>query len=75
VLHITPSEREALQLLAEGKAIGDIAACLAVNAADVGSSLRVLFVRMGVTTRHEAIASAVRRGLVVVDESVVPAGR
>jgi hypothetical protein len=49
-LHITPLERAALQLLAEAKAKAD---------------LTNLFARMGVATATDAVAAAVRRGLIV----------
>jgi DNA-binding CsgD family transcriptional regulator len=67
LLRITPAERGALQLLAEGKSTSDIASCLGVNADDVWPSLSALFARMGAATQTEAIAAAARRGLLAPD--------
>jgi len=63
VLHITPSERAALECLSNGAAIADIARRLAINEPQVDAFLKALFARMGVTSRTEAVAAAVRRGL------------
>jgi hypothetical protein len=53
VLTITPSERAALQLLARGKTIDEIATC------DVAH----LLAKMGAVTAADAVAAAARRGL------------
>jgi len=66
VLYITPSERLALQLLAEGRPSGDVANALGVCQASLDARLSVLFARMNVTGQPEAVASALRRGLLVV---------
>ena len=63
LLHITPWERGALEQLASGVALTEIALRLGMNEPDVESRLTVLFTRMGVTTRTEAVAAAIRRGL------------
>ncbi|HJZ78249.1 MAG TPA: helix-turn-helix transcriptional regulator [Vicinamibacterales bacterium] len=63
MLHITPWERQALQLLAQGKPIDDIGASLGISASDVGFRIKALFAKMGVTNRADAIADAFRRGL------------
>jgi DNA-binding NarL/FixJ family response regulator len=63
VLHITPWERNVLEQLAAGSATTEIARQLGVNDGEIESSLAVLFARMGVANRAEAIASAARRGL------------
>jgi two-component system, NarL family, response regulator YdfI len=63
VLHITPSERAILECLANGAALSEIAHRLGANEHQIDASLRVLFARMGVTTRAEAVAVALRRGL------------
>jgi DNA-binding CsgD family transcriptional regulator len=63
VLQITPSERQALQLIAEGKAAGDIGTCLGVSTSELGRHLTTLFAKMGVTSQSDAIAAARRRGL------------
>jgi len=62
-LHITPTERNALQLLATGKAGHEIAGLLGTAEADLEAHLTALFARMGVGSRSEAIMAAVRRGL------------
>jgi len=67
VLYITPSERLALQLLAEGRPGGDVANALGVCLASLDARLSVLVARMDVTSLPEAVASALRRGLLVVE--------
>jgi DNA-binding NarL/FixJ family response regulator len=68
VLQITPWERDALQLLAERKAPTEIACRLGVSDAEIGPHLTALFERMGAASRSEAIASAQRRGLLVLED-------
>jgi DNA-binding CsgD family transcriptional regulator len=68
VLHITPWERDALQLLAEQKATAEIASCLGLSVSEIGPHLTALFEKMGAASRTEAIASARRRGLLVLDD-------
>ena len=68
MLHITPSERRALQLLARNQEPGDIAQCLCVSPAEVGRHLQTLFARIGASNPTEAIAIARRRGLLSVDD-------
>lgn len=63
VLHITPWERRALEQLANGVAMNEIADRLGMNEPDVESRLNTLFARMGVRTCGEAVAAAMRRGL------------
>ena len=65
VLQITPSERALLECLANGVALTEIAHRLGTNERQVDVSLQALFVRLGVKTRAEAVASALRRGLLV----------
>ena len=67
VLHITPSERAALQLLADGKAGNEIACGLGISEPAVEPHLSTLFARMGVASRAEAVAAALRRGLLQGD--------
>ena len=67
VLHITPTERNALEFLALGKAIEEIAELWHVSAPEVEARLDALFARMGVASRTEAVAAAWRRGLVEAD--------
>jgi len=63
VLHITPWERRVLEQLATGVATIEIAHRLGMDEPDVESRLDTLFMRMGVRTRAEAVAAALRRGL------------
>ena len=62
-LHITPSERAVLEYLASGAATHEIARRLGMNEPDIETWLQTLFARMGVRTRAEAVAAAMRRGL------------
>ncbi|HEU5258812.1 MAG TPA: LuxR C-terminal-related transcriptional regulator [Vicinamibacterales bacterium] len=66
VLQITPSERALLESLAKGVALADIAHRLGTNEHQIDVSLQALFARLGVKTRAEAVASALRRGLFAV---------
>ena len=65
VLQITPSEREALQLLAQGAPTTQISAMLGLSPADIGPFLGALFTRLGVASHADAIRVAFRRGLLV----------
>ena len=67
MLHITPSERQALRLLAQDNPISEVARALGVSASIVDRQLRVLFARMGVSGKAEAVESASRRGLLVLE--------
>jgi DNA-binding CsgD family transcriptional regulator len=58
VLTITPLERAALQLLANGKPCDELANC----------DLRTLFEKMGAASQAEAVEAACRRGLVDADD-------
>ena len=66
VLQITPSERAMLECLASGVALNEIAHQLGTSEHQIDKSLQVLFARLGVKTRAEAVASALRRGLLAV---------
>ena len=65
MLHITPNEREALQVLADGTAADAIADCLGIHEWEVDVRLSALFARMGATSKDTALASAFSRGLLV----------
>jgi DNA-binding NarL/FixJ family response regulator len=65
-LHITPSERAVLGYLATGAAINEIAHRLGMDEPEIERWLQTLFARMGVRTRGEAVAAAVRRGLLAL---------
>jgi DNA-binding NarL/FixJ family response regulator len=64
VLHITPWERDALELLADGTPTGALAQRFGTSERDVEARLSTLFARMGVSGRSQAVADALRRGLV-----------
>jgi len=68
VLQITPTERLALQLLAEGKGRHELAAFFLVPDGELDERLRSLFGRMGVETPKEAVAAGVKRGLILPAE-------
>ena len=63
MLHITPSERALLECLATGVSTTEIARRAGLNEHEVEPCLQTLFTRMGVTSCTEAVAAAVRRGL------------
>ena len=71
MLHITPGERAALRLLAEGKSRRELAASLEVSEPEVEARLMALFRRMGVKTEREAAAECVKRGLLSDEMSVL----
>ena len=66
-LLITPAERAALQLLASGKPGHEIADQLGTSERDLEFRLTALFAKMGATELRDAVAAAVRRGLVLAD--------
>ena len=65
MLRITPFERQALQLLAQGVPALDVVSYLGRDAADVPLDLAELFARLGANNRADAVATAFRRGLLV----------
>jgi len=65
VLQITPSERYALQLVAQGAPTSQIGAMLGLSPGDIGPFLAALFTRLGATSRAEAMSAASRRGLLM----------
>lgn len=70
MLLISPAERSALQLLANGKATAEIAGHLGTSEGELEARLTTLFGRMGVASRTEAITVALRRGLLGPDKDV-----
>jgi DNA-binding CsgD family transcriptional regulator len=62
-LQITPRERQALQLLADGDALSQVSIGLGLSAAETEAFLTRLYAAMGVATRADAVASAQRRAL------------
>ena len=63
MLHITPWERLALELLASGMATTELARSLGVTEPEMEGRLMTLFARMGAATPADAVARAWRRGL------------
>jgi predicted ATPase/DNA-binding CsgD family transcriptional regulator len=61
---LTPREREVLQLLAEGNSNAAIAEHLFISQRTVTTHLSRLYAKLEVTTRTEAVALAIRLGLV-----------
>src|SRR5215831_2007039 len=64
LLQITPGERHALRLIAQGKAFREVGQCLGVPQSEVGLHLTALFAKLGAQSEAEAIAEASRRGIV-----------
>ena len=60
---LTQREREILSLLADGLGNKQIAAQLGISPSTVKTHLELLFEKLDVTSRAEAVAVAVRRGL------------
>ena len=58
LLQITPIDRAALQLLAEGKNHAEIASRLETSTGELKATLSVLFSRLGVRTPADAISAA-----------------
>jgi DNA-binding NarL/FixJ family response regulator len=66
VLHITPWERAALELLAAGTNTSDIASHLRIPESEIQLRLSMLFARMGAASPADAVSAAARRGLLPV---------
>jgi two-component system NarL family response regulator len=63
---LTGRESEVLTLLSRGKSNKEIGVNLCISETTVKSHLRSIFVKLNVLSRTEAIATAVRRGLIQV---------
>jgi DNA-binding CsgD family transcriptional regulator len=63
---LTNREREILALLADGLANKQIAARLGISTNTVKTHLELLFEKLGVSSRAEAVATGVRRGLLLL---------
>jgi DNA-binding CsgD family transcriptional regulator len=63
-LQITPSERHALQLLANGNTTNDVATGLGIGELETEVLLAKLFAELGAASQAQAIAAAHKRGLV-----------
>ena len=59
-------EREILALLADGLVNKQIAARLGISTNTVKTHLELLFDKLGVATRAEAVATGVKRGLLLL---------
>jgi DNA-binding CsgD family transcriptional regulator len=59
-------EREILALLADGLANKQIAARLGISKNTVKTHIELLFDKLAVSTRAEAVATGVRRGLLLL---------
>jgi DNA-binding NarL/FixJ family response regulator len=62
--NLSPREREVLTLLVQGKSNKEIARQLRIAEATVKCHFRVIYMRMGVTDRTQAVVAALQRGLV-----------
>lgn len=62
--HLTAREQQCLALLVEGAGTAEMAATLAVSVTTVRTHVQALMTKLGVHTRLEAAAYAVRHGLV-----------
>jgi NarL family two-component system response regulator YdfI len=63
---LTPRELEVLQLLASGLPNKSIAATLGISGHTVKFHLSAIFTKLGATSRTEAVAVGIRRGLVMI---------
>lgn len=63
---LTNREREILALLADGLGNKQIAARLGISKNTVKTHLELLFEKLGVSSRAEAVATGVRRGLLLL---------
>ena len=63
---LTNREREILALLADGLGNKQIAARLGISPNTVKTHLELLFEKIGVSSRAEAVATGVRRGLLLL---------
>ena len=80
MLHITPWERSALELLATGTSTNGMASRLGITASEIELRLSALFARMGAASATEAVRAAARRGLLAnafrgPDDDSSPAAR
>ena len=66
VVSLTNREREILALLADGLGNKQIAARLGISTNTVKTHLELLFEKIGVSSRAEAVATGVRRGLLLL---------
>ena len=62
--HLTPRERDILTHLARGKSVSTIADELSISTLTVRTHIRNLLSKLGVHSRLEAVAYAIRNGLI-----------
>lgn len=67
VIELSARELECLQWAGRGKSSSDIAGILNLSPRTVDSYLEKACSKIGVRTRIEAVAAAVRRGLIIAD--------
>lgn len=60
---LSPREREVLSLLVRGRSNREIAEELGISEATVKCHFRVIFMRLGVTDRTQAVVTALKRGI------------
>ena len=65
-------EREVLQLLSQGHSNKDIAQSLCIAEDTVKTHIRHILEKLGVQSRTQAIAAAMRLGLISVREPIYP---
>ncbi len=63
MIYITPSERDLLQLLADGRTTQAIADHVRASHDEIESALAALFAKLGAKSQSDALATAGRRGL------------
>jgi DNA-binding CsgD family transcriptional regulator len=68
MLQITPEERTALVLLADGLSTDELAGRFGVTEREMDAHLTTLFAKMGAGSPTEAVAAALRRGLLMPGE-------
>lgn len=62
--HLSARERECLSWVSRGKSSSDIGAILSLSPRTVDSYLEKVCAKLGVRTRIEAVANAVRAGVI-----------
>ena len=71
---LTPRERDVLRLLSVGSSNKEIAARLSLGVRTVESYVSSILMKIGATSRTQAVAHALRHGLVPLDEDDVAPG-
>ena len=64
MLHITPWERSALESLANGTSPAELATALQLSESEIELQLAALYSRLGASCCSDALAAALRRGLI-----------